>query len=163
RVLRRQRRVAVEPRDHVGDVPVDVVRDGAGELAACPGELQLRMDALASPDLGTRREDARLARDAVISAPAVPDQPAADVVVEADEEIAGRRAGQAPAQLLGERRLDALVGVELEDPVAGAGGDAGVAPVAFDGPCPLDDLRAEALGDGARAVAAAVEYDDDLV
>ena len=60
-------------------------------------------------------------------------------------------------------RRRALVGVELEDPVAAAGGDAGVAPRAFEHPGTLDDAVGMGAGDLGRAVGAAVEHNHQLV
>ena len=91
------------------------------------------------------------------------DQPPADVVVDGDQEIAAVRARDGGAYLVGECGAHALVGVDLENPVAGAGVDSGVPPVAFQGPGALDDQGGVPLRDRPRAVGAAVENDHPLV
>ncbi len=58
---------------------------------------------------------------------------------------------------------DALVGVDLEDPVGRAGVDAGIAPLALDVPASFEQAVGVAAGDLARPVGAFVEHDDDLV
>src|SRR5205823_10127544 len=60
-------------------------------------------------------------------------------------------------------RPDPLIGVDLEDPRAAAGGDPGVAPPALAFPGALDDVIGEPPRDLARAVLAAIEHDDELV
>jgi hypothetical protein len=56
-----------------------------------------------------------------------------------------------------------LVGVDLEDPVAAAGVEAGVASVALDLPGAFNETRAVALCNCSRTVRRAVEQDNDFV
>ena len=63
----------------------------------------------------------------------------------------------------GELGRNTLVGIDLDDPFAMAGGDAGVASRAFALPRAFDDVVGEVARDIARPVGAAVEHDDDLV
>ena len=136
---------------------------GAPQPAAQRTELERGMDALRPPALGPAAEQTRRRAYPPRSAPAVAHQTAADVVVEGDQEMARLGAGDGGADFRGERFRDPLVGVDLEHPVAGAGGDAGVASRALDRPRALDHPRGETPGDLGRGIGGAVEDDHQIV
>ncbi len=89
---------------------------------------------------------------------------AAGVVGLDEVEALAPRAAEQVAQAAGVRRLHVLVGVEVDDPVAGRGVDRDVARVGERAvPREVHDLRAERLGDLDGAVGRAGVDDDDLV
>ncbi len=121
------------------------------------------MHPLAAPLLGALAVKPGMGGAAERRAPAPAHQPVADVVVDRYQVPGRRRAGGDGAKLGGEFRPDPLVGIDLDDPGAAAGVDPGMAARTFALPRALDDVVGEAGGDFARAVAAAVEHDDQLV
>src|SRR5256885_9512356 len=121
------------------------------------------MDALVAPDLGALAEQRGMGRPAERGAPAVSDQAVADVIVDRDQMPCRRRCLDDGADFGGELRADPLVGVDLHDPGAAADRDARMTPRPFPLPGALDDAIGELQRDIARAVAAAVEHDDNFV
>src|SRR6185437_11661606 len=110
-------------------------------------------DAPLPPDLAARPIERGAHRRAIVGAPAEADELAADMVGDRDEEIGvARRCGDRPPHLLGKLGRHPLIGVDLDDPVAAAGGDPGGAALALELPRTLDDARAEAARDLRRAV-----------
>src|SRR5260370_22519736 len=99
------------------------------------------MDTAPPPALHALAEQRGLRRDTVISAPAVPHQPLADVIGHGHDEIAGLGAGDRSANLGGKCWGRPLVRVHLEDPVARARFDAGVAATGLERPVALDPAR----------------------
>src|SRR6185437_453878 len=162
-ILRMSRAVAVESLHHVVEIAIDVMQDRMGEPALGARQSELRMNRLVAPDLGTLGEQDRLRGDAVIGAPAIAHQAAADMVRDRHDEPSEGRRRQRLADLGRELRRRALVGIELEDPVAAAGFDAVIAAPALERPGAFDDLVGGGARDGRRPVGAAVEQDDDLV
>src|SRR5438477_12696149 len=108
-------------------------------------------------------EQPGICRAAERGAPAPADEPVADVIVDRDQMPVRRRMFDDGSDLVSETRRDALVGVDLDDPLATAGGNAGIAARTFALPGALDDFVGEFAGDVRRAVGAAIEHDDDLV
>ena len=102
-------------------------------------------------------------RSAEGRAPAPAHQTLADVIVDRDQVPGRRRAGDDLADFGGECRRHPLVGIDFEDPVAAAGVDPGMAARPLALPAAFDQAIGKRPGDLARAVAAAVEDDDDLV
>ena len=90
-------------------------------------------------------------------------QPPTDIIVDRDQVPGGRRGTHDPAEFGRERRRNSLVGIDLEDPVAAAGVDPGVAARPFPLPGAFDEPLGKTESDIARPVAAPVEHDDDLV
>ena len=70
---------------------------------------------------------------------------------------ARRRARHDRADFGSQFRAHALVGVDLENPIAAAGGNPGLPARRFSRPSPFDHPAGELAGDFARAVGAAVE------
>src|SRR5829696_7497400 len=113
--------------------------------------------------LGAAAKQAGMGRAPERGAPAVPHEPVADVIVDRDQVPRRGRTRRDRRDLGGELRPDPLVGIDLDDPLAATGGDAGVAARAFALPGALEDAVGEAPRDVERTVLAAVEHDDDLV
>ena len=74
----------------------------------------------------------------------------------------GRGLGHSP-DFGSELRGHPFIRIYLEDPIAPASVDPGVAAWPFPLPGSLDDVSGEAERDVARAILAAVQHDDDLV
>ncbi len=121
------------------------------------------MHHLVAPALGAARRQPRRRRHAVVGAPAVAHPASADVVGDRHLEVAVRRALDLLADLACQLGRDALVGVDLEQPVARRRLEPGHAARPLDLPGALEHARGEAPGDRRRPVGAAVEHDDDLV
>src|SRR5271169_6749522 len=121
------------------------------------------MKPLIAPILRTAREEPCCGRDTPSPAPAVAHEPLTDIVVERNEKIAGCGVGDRGADFSREFGRDALVRVDLQNPIAAAGVDARHAPRPFDLPGTFEDARAVAQSDRLRAVRAAVEDHDDLI
>src|SRR5579859_137421 len=156
--------ISVEAADHVRDVAVDImlqpVRQGR---SLAPGQGQGRMDSLIAPDLDALAEQAGIGRLAERSAPAMPHQARADPVIDRDVVIGEAGLLRHAAQFLGQFGRHMLVGIDLDDPVAAAGVDAGIAARTFQFPGAFDQAVGELAGDGLAGVGAFVEHDDDLV
>ena len=93
----------------------------------------------------------------------MPDQPVPHVVVDRHLVPGMGACRDGGAHRLGQRGVHAFIRIDFQDPVAGAGRDAGVAAFAFEFPGAFDDARPRGAGDPGAAVGAAVEHDHDLV
>ena len=140
-----------------------MVMHGRAQAPLRPLQHDPRVDTLIAPLLGAGGEEAGRVHDSPRAAPAMAHQPLADEVVEGNQEVAGRRIADGRADLVRERLGHALVGIDLQSPVAAADCDPGMAARPFERPGAVHDRRAEALGDRPRLVGAAVEHDHDLV
>ena len=127
------------------------------------GDVQVRMDALIAPHLRPLAEQPRRRGRADGRHPAVADQLAADVVVDRHVVDVVGVFFRNLTRFAGERVGHAFVGIDLQHPRTGRGGDAGVAPVALAFPGASDDPVGKFFGDLLGAVGAAVEHNDDLV
>ena len=138
-VVGARRSVVVEAADHVGKVAVEkMLQARVQHRPAFAGQREFRMHPLAAPALGALAEQPRIGALAEGPAPAVAHQPRAHPIVDRDEMDRGGRGPDRAADLRCKRRRDMLVGIDLENPVAGAGIDAGVAARAFQLPGALD-------------------------
>src|SRR6185437_1083889 len=135
--------VAVEAAEHVAEIAVDVVIEWIVQPALHAGVAHRRMDAALSPALAAGVVERGARGGAVIGAPAVTDELAADMVGDRDQEISLAGIGNDAADLVGKAGRHPLVGVDLDDPFAAAGSGAGSAALALHGPSALDDARAE--------------------
>src|SRR6185437_8647816 len=124
-----------------GEIVVDVMQERFIEPPPRAAQADLGMDAASAPHLAVGFEERGLGGRPVIGAPAVTDERAADMIGHRDEEIAviGRR--NCAADGGGERRGGALIGIDLEDPVAATRGDRRVAPWPLQFPYALEDAR----------------------
>src|SRR5205807_7667035 len=147
-ILRPRCRVAVEAAQHVGDVAVDMVDEAPLEgWPLRPGQTDCWVDPLVAPAFAAAAEQPGMRRAAERGAPAPAHQAVGDVIVDRDQVPIRRRACRNGADLGGELRPDALVGIDFEDPLAMAGGDPGVAARPFALPFALDDAIGETGGD----------------
>ena len=163
-VRRLGRGIAVQPAQHVGDVAVhlvpDAVRGDPLALASRPVEPGMGT-ALGAPVLGAAAEQDGLQGGAEAAAPAVQDQPFADVIVDPHAVEGVRRGGDDAGGSRPRARADPFVGIDLEDPVAGTGGDAGIAALALQLPAAFQHAGAMQRAIAGACIRAAVEDDDD--
>ena len=86
--------IAVEPAEHVAQIAVDEMVERVLQPAPLAGIAHRRMDAARPQRFAAGAIERGAHRGAVIGAPAVADQPAADMVGDRDEEIGlARRSG----------------------------------------------------------------------
>src|SRR5438270_1650836 len=104
-----------------------------------------------------------MGRSAKGSAPPPSDTPFPDIIVHRDQVPSGGRGSHQSSDFGGKLGRYPLVGVDFENPFTGAGVDPGVPPWPLALPGAFDEAIGEAQGDLARAIATAVEHDDDLV
>src|SRR5215813_8963029 len=121
------------------------------------------MDPLIAPTLGAVAEHCGMGRPAERGPPPPSYQPRAYKIVHRDQMPGGWRGLHDAPDFGGERTVHPLVGIDFEDPIAATGVNAGVASRTLALPGAFDDTPGETERDFARAVAAAVEYDNDLV
>src|SRR5579862_3800523 len=121
------------------------------------------MDPAFAPALGAGAKEDRFGRDAVIGAPAIAHERAADVIGHRHEEHVGLGMRDALAYLGRKRWRHTLIGVDLDGPVAMAGVEAGIAARALELPSPLDDPHATRARNRGRAVGRAIEHHHDLI
>src|SRR5579859_713407 len=121
------------------------------------------MHPLVAPDLAAFSEQAEIGRLAEGCPPAKPHQMIADPIIDRDVVEGEARAGHHLFQFHAEFGSHMLVGIDLDDPLALAGGDASIAARPFQFPGAFDQPVGEALGDLFGAVGAFIQHHYDLV
>src|SRR6266481_6797284 len=121
------------------------------------------MDPLIAPPLDAATVERGVGRPAERRAPPPAHQVPADKIIDRDQVPCGSRGCDDVPDFGRQLRCYPFVGIDLEDPFAAAGVDPGVAARPFPLPGALDETLGKAQRDLARAIAAAVEHDDDLV
>src|SRR5581483_2775723 len=158
---RRQRRVLVDPFDLIAQVLERVMLEIVRELRRRSVDLHRFMDVAALPPAGPAVVEAHLVVGIEVRRP----DPAAEMKRDARHAIAAmaRLAREDRCDFAGERRRDALVGVEREDPVVRrlVGGEILLIDVA--GPRAREHAHAAAARDRHRSIRAAGVDDEDLV
>ena len=67
------------------------------------------------------------------------------------------------ADFCGERTIHALIGVQFQNPIAGAGGDAGIAPITFQFPSTFQHKGTRCAGDCGAGIRGAVQHHHNLI
>src|SRR5689334_17652821 len=113
-------------------------------------KLHRRMHALVAPMLRFLAEQAGIGRPAKGRTPAPAYAPVADVIVDRDQMPVGGRMLRGRADLGRQLGRHALVGIDLDDPLAPTRGDAGIAAWPFTLPGALDNCVGEVARDVMR-------------